>query len=416
MLPNGQKQWVSWHLTVDDTYVIKHLPFNEIAWHAGPGNAASIGIEICMNSDGDQAVANKKAAALIAQLLKELKLEIGAVRTHQSWTGKYCPTLLIGQWAAFLAMIKAARDAIDPKLDDFIISQDERNEMKDLEPSDEDLRPEIDHDEVARVVSSELRTQSAELGAYSTALETFNALINKAAGVHEHARPRLFPKGIDYIEFSLKAPTELKFIIAGPKSRPSTSSSPEVPHQAHEDHLSGEADGDDSPSGYLDPEGDTVPEENWFDALSAPPVNAQLVMPKTGLWTYGSASKRWGIQRTIQALTAVGQSFATKHPGVSIGIGDVSKQGGGHIPGHKSHRLGVDVDVLPLRSDHAKQGVTWKDAAYSRVLTQDLVHHFLTNSVFPVRLIFFNDSKVKGVQPWPNHDNHLHVRFNLDVV
>jgi len=29
-----------------------------------------------------------------------------------------------------------------------------------------------------------------------------------------------------------------------------------------------------------------------------------------------------------------------------------------------------------------------------------------------VRYIFFNDAAVTGVSKWPNHDDHLHVRFS----
>ena len=48
----------SWHFTVDDTEIYQHLPLNENGWHAGDGesgigNRQSIGIEICVNSDGN---------------------------------------------------------------------------------------------------------------------------------------------------------------------------------------------------------------------------------------------------------------------------------------------------------------------------------------------------------------------------
>ena len=56
---------VSWHYTVDDEQIIyQHLPTNEIGWHAGDGgtgqgNRESIGIEICVNSDGQFAKARE---------------------------------------------------------------------------------------------------------------------------------------------------------------------------------------------------------------------------------------------------------------------------------------------------------------------------------------------------------------------
>lgn len=105
---------VSWHFTVDDKRVIQHLPLDEVGWHAGdggngPGNRTSIGIEICENSDGDRAMAEKNAAEVVAQLLKELGLSIDKVVQHNKWTGKNCPHILRGRsggWENFLVQVK----------------------------------------------------------------------------------------------------------------------------------------------------------------------------------------------------------------------------------------------------------------------------------------------------------------------
>ena len=106
---NGKKNWVSWHFTVDDVQAIQHLPINERAIHAGPGNASSLGIEVCMHAGIDQAAANLRAARLVAKLLNDLDLPNTAVRTHKSWTNKNCPQLLLPQWEAFLGKVAAAR-------------------------------------------------------------------------------------------------------------------------------------------------------------------------------------------------------------------------------------------------------------------------------------------------------------------
>ena len=50
---SAQAAPVSWHYTVDDHGIYQHLPDGERAYHAGdggsgPGNATSIGIEICV--------------------------------------------------------------------------------------------------------------------------------------------------------------------------------------------------------------------------------------------------------------------------------------------------------------------------------------------------------------------------------
>lgn len=103
----------SWHFTVDDKNVIQHLPLSEVAWHAGdgngPGNASSIGIEICENSDGDRAKAEERAADLAAFLLKTYKLPVEAVVQHNKWSGKNCPHIIRGRpggWEGFLQKVR----------------------------------------------------------------------------------------------------------------------------------------------------------------------------------------------------------------------------------------------------------------------------------------------------------------------
>jgi N-acetylmuramoyl-L-alanine amidase len=116
----GEKIYVSWHYTVDDSQIIKHLPINEMGFHArNNGNLRSIGIEICMNKGIDQDAAFLRAARLVAALLYDLKKPKDAVVPHQFWTGKNCPRLLLdkekpGQkWKDFINLIKAEHASID---------------------------------------------------------------------------------------------------------------------------------------------------------------------------------------------------------------------------------------------------------------------------------------------------------------
>ena len=84
------------------------MPISEKGWHAGRGNASSLGIEICMNEGIDQAQAFDKAARLIAVLLYDLDLSIKDVVTHKYWTGKNCPVLLMDtqKWENFQQQIE----------------------------------------------------------------------------------------------------------------------------------------------------------------------------------------------------------------------------------------------------------------------------------------------------------------------
>jgi N-acetylmuramoyl-L-alanine amidase len=101
-----KKNWVSWHFTVDDKMAIKHLPLNEKAFHAGTNaNETSVAIEICMYKGISQEEANERAARLTALLCFDLLIPLGNIVTHNYWTGKNCPELLLTTWKPFLDRI-----------------------------------------------------------------------------------------------------------------------------------------------------------------------------------------------------------------------------------------------------------------------------------------------------------------------
>jgi len=108
----AQARQVSWHFTVDDRTIIQSLPTNEIGWHAGPGNASSLGIEICMHEGMDETEAYERAALLVAVLARKYGIAVpNGIRQHHDWTGKNCPSVLRASpdgWSHFLGMIEAA--------------------------------------------------------------------------------------------------------------------------------------------------------------------------------------------------------------------------------------------------------------------------------------------------------------------
>ena len=82
----------SWHYAVDDKEVVQSIEDDRTAWHAKKGNDKTIGIEICVNVDGDLAKATDNAARLAAILLTRYKLAPeGTLFQHNYWTGKNCP-------------------------------------------------------------------------------------------------------------------------------------------------------------------------------------------------------------------------------------------------------------------------------------------------------------------------------------
>ncbi|MGN4272645.1 MULTISPECIES: peptidoglycan recognition protein family protein [Bacillus] len=107
---------VSFHIAVDDKEAVQGIPLERNAWHAGDGNGngnrKSIGVEICYSlSGGDRYYkAEDNAAIVVAQLMKQYNIPISKVRTHQSWSGKYCPHRMLaeGRWNSFIERVQNA--------------------------------------------------------------------------------------------------------------------------------------------------------------------------------------------------------------------------------------------------------------------------------------------------------------------
>lgn len=87
----------SWHYTVDDTCIYHHIPDGEVAWHASDrleasgGNRNGIGIELCVNADGDFEKTFDNAARLAACLLEAYNLTVEDIKQHADFTSKNCP-------------------------------------------------------------------------------------------------------------------------------------------------------------------------------------------------------------------------------------------------------------------------------------------------------------------------------------
>lgn len=113
---------VTWHYTVDDKEIVQHYEDTRQCWHAGDGkgkgNSESIGIEICVNSDGNFNKAVDNATALIKMLMEKHNIPITNVVQHNHWSGKNCPSnLRCGTkgitWNDFLNKVKAKPSSPD---------------------------------------------------------------------------------------------------------------------------------------------------------------------------------------------------------------------------------------------------------------------------------------------------------------
>ncbi|HDR8156496.1 TPA: N-acetylmuramoyl-L-alanine amidase [Bacillus cereus] len=107
---------VSFHIAVDDKEAVQGIPLERNAWHCGDGggngNRKSIGVEICYSLNGGDRYykAEDNAAIVVAQLMKQYNIPISKIRTHQSWSGKYCPHRMLaeGRWNSFIERVQNA--------------------------------------------------------------------------------------------------------------------------------------------------------------------------------------------------------------------------------------------------------------------------------------------------------------------
>ena len=107
-------------------------------------------------------------------------------------------------------------------------------------------------------------------------------------------------------------------------------------------------------------------------------MNINTLLPASGAGfvtnNRGPSGKfQFGQKSTIDAAVAVGASWNALSPEHPFSIGQISLKGGGQMPPHKSHRVGLDVDVRPMRTDGANEPLTITDSQYDRAATTELI-------------------------------------------
>ncbi len=89
------------HYFVDDTQVLRIIRDEDKAWHCGDGkgkygikNENSIGIEMCINVDGDFSITVDKTIELTAYLMNKYNVPIENVVRHYDASRKICPNVM----------------------------------------------------------------------------------------------------------------------------------------------------------------------------------------------------------------------------------------------------------------------------------------------------------------------------------
>ena len=140
----------------------------------------------------------------------------------------------------------------------------------------------------------------------------------------------------------------------------------------------------------------------------------QLPASGAGFYGYNLASARWGKPVLVYGFLRTASRWRASGTLPRIGVGDLSLVNGGPISGHVSHRLGEDMDLRLVAQGSYEGPLLYTSRIYSQSRTRSLIVDFL-NRDLPVEIIFFNDPVIANalsyVSPWPNHDNHMHVRL-----
>ena len=126
-----------------------------------------------------------------------------------------------------------------------------------------------------------------------------------------------------------------------------------------------------------------------------------------GFESYTQAGKRWGTPALVYGIERAARRWSRERPD-RMGVGDLSLERGGYFPPHSGHREGREGDFAPVRSDRKELPVTYYSREYSRSATRRMIA--LLRAEVPTALVLFNDPGIPGVQSYPGHDNHFHLR------
>lgn len=170
--------------------------------------------------------------------------------------------------------------------------------------------------------------------------------------------------------------------------------------------------------------GPTIPSSGAYGSGTLNIVNARMPSPVGDQYRFKkNATRIYGIPETIDALKWITSKWHKKHPEIRIGIGDISKKGGGKISPHKSHRIGLDADLsLNVRATNKRIGNSKrknsrivKNYDEFRHYARDFVDIININPFLPIKIIWFFDHSLNRLIPNSStsrsHYRHFHIRF-----
>lgn len=145
--------------------------------------------------------------------------------------------------------------------------------------------------------------------------------------------------------------------------------------------------------------------------VSPGPVQTALPRSGAGFRSYSPQSQQYGTASLVGELAQSSAAWSARG-GSPVNIGDISRRGGGDLPGHDTHEVGRQVDVRPFRHDGSNQPTNWQSRSYDREQTRNYIEFMKERN--PGMTVLFNDPVLvrEGLtKPYRGHDNHLHLNF-----
>ena len=145
--------------------------------------------------------------------------------------------------------------------------------------------------------------------------------------------------------------------------------------------------------------------------VGAGPVQTALPRSGAGFRSYSPQSQQYGTASLVSELAQSSAAWSARG-GSPVNIGDISRRGGGDLPGHDTHEVGRQVDVRPFRHDGSNQPTNWESRSYDREQTRNYIEFMKERN--PGMTVLFNDPVLvrEGLtKPYRGHDNHLHLTF-----
>jgi hypothetical protein len=158
-----------------------------------------------------------------------------------------------------------------------------------------------------------------------------------------------------------------------------------------------------------------LPYSGWLSAGTQLPVEGPdwVTWNPVEDWVPNEPNRLYGHERTIRKIVSELAAYRAANPDAPrVVVGDISFRSGGPMELHRSHQNGLDVDIYYPRLDGRLRAPRSRSQV-DRALAQSLLDRFVAAGA---RMVFVGyGTGLLGpsdvVVPYPNHEDHMHVRF-----